>query len=270
MRSFAASWLPLPGSSMRQPDLLAMMLVLALLSGCVSSGQQSNKQRAESNAAEAAQLNLSMAQGYMQRGEYEIALDRLQKAEALAPKSADVQTMLAYLHEQIRRPEKADRYYRRSIELAPENGVVLNNYGGWLCRTGRAAEADIWFQKALDDPFYKTPEAALVNAGRCALFAQRPELAERYFRQVLDLDPKNPSALENLAALSLENNEYLKARAFLQRREGLANIGPEMLDLGYRIETALGNSTAADKYSDRLREQFPDYRTTPRDPGPRP
>lgn len=256
---------------MRQPEAAVMMLAFALLTtGCVSSGQQSSGQRADSNAAEAAQLNLSMAQGYMQRGEYEIALDRLHKAEALAPKSADIQTMLAFLHEQIRRPEKAEKYYKRSVELAPESGLVLNNYGGWLCRTGRAAEADAWFLRALDDPFYKTPEAALVNAGRCALQAQQPASAERYFRQALEIDPNDPSALENLASMNLEQGQYLRARAFLQRRVALPGVGPELLDLGSRIETALGDLAAARRYQDRLREQFPDYRTSPSDRSPRP
>lgn len=243
-----------------------LALGVLLLAACSTSGPKSN----DPALAEAAEVNLGLAQGYIQRGEYEIALDRLRKAESLAPRSAEVQTMLGYLHERIRRPEVAERHYRRSIELAPESGAILNNYGGWLCRVGRPKEADAWFRKALDDPFYRTPEAALANAGRCALQARDMQAAEGHFRRALEFDPDNTMVLESLAMVSLELGRALNARAFLQRREGLPDVGPGLLELGARIERALGDTAAADRYLERLNRDFPEYRPSTPDSQSRP
>lgn len=243
---------------MRQPEALWLAACLAL-AGCASGGGPQARGKASPNA-EAVRLNLGLAQGYMQRGEYQVALERLQKAESLDPRSAEVQTLLGFLYEQIRRPEQAAEHYRRSIELAPEDGIVLNNYGAWLCRSGRTAEADTWFVKALEDPFYRTPAAALANAGMCARQAGEPGKAEQYFRRVLALDPNDAVALENLAGLSLEQGNLLSARAFWQRREALPIQDPALLELGARIEAALGNRDAANRYRERLSQEFPDYR----------
>lgn len=246
---------------MRLPDLpirvILPVLLTAVLTGCASSGGNRSGQRGDS--AEAVRLNIQLAQGYMQRGDDETALDRLQRAERLDPRSAEVQTLLGFLYERIRRPEQAERHYRRSVELAPDTGAVLNNYGSWLCRNGQAADSDRWFQRALDDPFYKTPESALVNAGACAVQAGSPERAETYFRRLLELRPDSAEALESLARLNFDKGNYLSARAFWQRREALPVEDPVLLDLAARIETALGNEQGARRYRQRLAAEHPDF-----------
>jgi type IV pilus assembly protein PilF len=40
--------------------------------------------------------------------------------------------------------------------------------GAFLCRLGRFPDAEKYFLRAVEDPFYKTPAAALANAGVCA------------------------------------------------------------------------------------------------------
>jgi type IV pilus assembly protein PilF len=246
-----------------------VLLVALMLGGCASTASE-NRQTRERNQEESVRLNLSLAQGYMQRGDFKVALDRLHKAEALDPKSADVQTMLGFLNERIGREELAKKHYTRSVELDPDNGIILNNYATWLCRSGRADESDTWFRRALKDPFYKTPEAALSNAGQCALEAGDRARAELYFRQLLEINPASAPALEYLARLSFEQGNLMSARAFWQRREAMPVDDPTLLDLAARIELGLGNAAGARKYQQRLSADFPDFRPPTPTTQPRP
>ena len=60
-----------------------------------------------------------------------------------------------------------------------------------------------------------------------------------------------------LAALNYEQGELLRARAFLQRYDGVAAMSPESLLLGYRIESGLDNPEGARSYQMELMQQFP-------------
>lgn len=223
---------------------------------------RSNLPAAKSDPAQAAETQIALAQGYLQRGDYEIAVKRLERALELDPKSADAHTVLGVVYERIDQSALAGEHYERATRLAPDEGAVLNNYGTWLCRNGRAAEADAWFARALADPFYKSRAGALANAGNCALQAGNLAGAEQYFRKSLELRPDDPVALFQLAGLSYRAGDYLSARAFLQRREAAGPVDAPTLDLGSRIEQVLGDTQAASRYRERLRDEFPDYTAT--------
>lgn len=238
---------------------LAMLLLAGILSACAGTGTQSSRKSSPEDAQRAARIQVQLGQGYMQQGRLEIALDRLENAVRLDPYSVDAHTMLAVLHERIRRPQKAEKFYRKAVSLAPENGEVNNNLGAFLCGSGRYLEARPYFLKALDDPFYASPDAARINAGLCARQNGALEQAEVWFRQVLDSQPDNPTALYEMARLNLDQNQAMRARAFLQRLESIQPDAASTLDLGRNIETRFGNEAAARQYAQRLKDAFPDY-----------
>lgn len=246
---------------------LALVLRVALLAltialvGCESTG--GTRREADSPNAIAAANQVQMGRAYMQRGQLQIALERLTKALELDPRSTDAHTVIAVLYEEIRRPERAETHYRRAVELKPDDGSVNNNYGQFLCRSGRFADADARFAKAIDDPFYQTPIVAYTNGGVCAMKAGDLATAERYLRGALEIDPASPDVLLDLARLQHSRGELLRARAFLQRHEAVTAAGPDALELGIAIETGLGNAGAADRYRMRLRTDFPDHEAAP-------
>ena len=214
----------------------------------------------DSNTPQMASLNeVALAQEYIRDGHYEVALDRLQRAVKLDPLSADAYTMLGLLYEKINRPEQAEANYAKSAKLAPNKGDILNNYGAWLCRSGHPVEADALFRSALNDPFYKTPAVAIGNAATCALKAGKPELAEAYYRQILTVDAANALALQEMATLSYQRADYMRARAFMERLLATGNTSPDMLDLAARIEDKLGDSDGARGYRSRIASEFPQY-----------
>jgi type IV pilus assembly protein PilF len=242
---------------MRWRDALIVALLASSLLGC--AGSSPTRRAVDAEAKDAADLQVRLGRGYMDRGELEIALDRLQQALKLDPNSVDAYTLMAVLHERIKRPEQAETYYRKAVELAPENGEVNNNLGAFLCGKAQYQDAIARFLKALDDPFYKSPASALANAGVCAVKAKDLTGAEDYFRRVLQIEPTHAVALFELARLSYLAHQDMRARAFLQRLEAVNTAGPIMLDLGQRIENRIGDAAAAKRYSERLHTEFPDY-----------
>jgi type IV pilus assembly protein PilF len=249
---------------MRLRDALAPMLLM-LAAGCAGTGE-TPRAGVGAERARLAEQNVALGQQYLEKGMHEIALQRLQEALRHDPRSADAHGLLGVLYERINRPKQAEEHYLRSVRFAPERGAILNNYGTWLCRSGRPAEADEWFARALADPFYRTPVAALANAGACAMLAGRAEQAEGYFRRVLELDPGHLDSLHQLTVLSYAKGDLLRARAFSQRRVAGGSLEPGVLELAARIEDGLGDNAAANRYRARLRTEFPEYRPTSSDP----
>lgn len=244
----------------RTERALVFVLVAAGLAGCAASTPRSSSRKpADGPDQQAAALQVKMGQGYLAQGELETARDKLQRALELDPNSADAHTLMALLQERINRPAVAETHYRRAAELKPDDGSANNNYGTFLCGIGRYAEAQALFDRAVLDPFYRTPELAYANAGFCALKAGDAALAERMLRAALDLDPGNATVLYEMSRLHFERGDLMRARAFLQRFESSANADPQALELGLRIETRLGDRAAAERYRKQLQEQFPDF-----------
>jgi len=232
---------------------------LLLLGACASSPDSPRSGRAASTAdASAAELHIKLGQGYMEQGEYEVALERLTRAIQLDPNSADAHTVIAVLYERIGRRERAETHYRRAVALKPEAGMMNNNYGTFLCHSGRFDESIAYFSKAIDDPFYRTPEAALANAGSCSRKAGRSEQAERFYREALAKAPRDAGVLLELADMKFETGEFMRARAFMQRYIALGSPTAEALGLAVLIERGLGDVASASAYLDTLRRAFPD------------
>jgi type IV pilus assembly protein PilF len=237
--------------------LALVVLTCAVLSGCVTTvdGEVSSAQKA-------AALNTQLGREYMARGQYEVAMEKLKKAVASDNDFAPAHTMLAVLYETIGEIGPAGENYREALRIDPDNGDINNNYGAYLCRIGKGEDADRYFNAAIRDPFYQTPAVAMANAGSCALSRGNLGLADEYLRKSLSYDPDFPDALLSLATLSYEWEDFLRARAFLQRYEAVAPMTAQSLLLGYRIESQMNNPGQARKYRDELIRQFPGAKET--------
>lgn len=232
-----------------------------LLSGCVSSsgqhGGRDSRKTAEDRTAKAVDTHIQLAVGYLQRGQYEVALEKIEVALEINSKSGDAHTVAGTINEQIGRYEEADHHYRLAAKLEPENGGILNNYGQFLCRNEKVAEAEKYFKRAVEDPFYKTPAAALGNACSCLVTVGQVERAEQYCRSAIEQDAQAPEPYYHLAQVFYQLKQYMKARAFLQR---YASVGPntaESLMLCVQIEGELAAEDLASSCRDRLLKGFP-------------
>lgn len=250
---------------MRYRSVLVATLAV-LLGGCVTThsdspgslGKNLPQTSKASQAEDAARIHTELGQRYMANGDLQTALEKLTLALKFDANYAPAHTVTAVLYERINRPAKAELHYRKAVALEPTKGAPNNNLGQFLCATGKYAEGAGYFQKAIDDPFYDTPDVALTNAGVCHLRANDAVAAQNDFRGALARNPRNAVALFQLAnSLYLSNNAF-GARAFLQRLEALGGLNAVALKLGHDIESRLGNQQGASTYAKRLHAQFPD------------
>ena len=84
------------------------------------------------------------------------------------------------------------------------------------------------------------------------------EAAEAYFRQALARKADYGEALLQLSYMKFRTEDYLAARAFLQRFLSTNIPSADVLLLGVRIEERLGDERARTDYSNRILREFPD------------
>lgn len=237
---------------------IALLVLVLCLTACTTSGR---KDEASSNR-KAAETNTALGQGYMQRRQYEVALEKLKRALAYDKTYAPAHTVLAILYETIGELEQAAKEYATAVKYDDSDGDTNNNYGAFLCRTGKGKRGNPYFLKALEDPFYKTPEIAYSNAGNCSLEQGDLDKADTFLRQSLKYNDKLPLTLISMADVSYQMGNYMRARAFLQRYGSVGVWNENSLLLGYRIESKLGDAESAKRYHLELLERFPNSSQT--------
>jgi type IV pilus assembly protein PilF len=246
-------------------DRVLMLGLLLPLAGCVTTHTDSNpigknmpQTSKADQAVEAARIHTELGQRYLASGDLQTALAKLTTALQFDPNYAPAHTVIAVVYERINQLPEAEVHYRKAVALEPGKGDPNNNLGLFLCSTGRYTEANVYFQKAVTDPFYQTPDIALTNEGICQLRNHEVVPAEANFRSALAHNAKNADALFQLAKALYLNNDAFRARAFIQRFDALGAPTAAALKLGYDIETRLGNQDGALTYKTRLQNQFPD------------
>lgn len=233
----------------------ACIVALLLLSSCATSPRGSSS---DSDARTPAEVNTQLGMEYMREGMYEESLEKFKKALAQDPRLPTAHASIAILYERLGKNDLADKHYRRAYDLKPDDPLILNNYGQYLCRSGRLDDADRMFRKALQDPVYRNPAVVLTNAGLCAEKRPDLDLAEKYFRQALEKDPAFPPALRQMVRVTFAREQHLATRAYLQRLQAVAPLTAEFLWIGARAESALGDDNASSSYALLLKNRFPE------------
>ena len=232
--------------------------ILVMLAVLLSAGCSQPEVRKGTDVQKAAEVYVGLGIGYMEEKQYEVALDNFKKALAVDPKLPSAHNGIAILYEKLGELDRADKHYRKAIQLDAKDGRALNNYGTFLCRIGKYQESEQYFERAASNPLYEQPASALKNAGMCALKDNQPDKAEQFFRRSLEVNPTYAPSLLQMAKLTYAADDYLKARAYVQRYLQVAEPTPETLWLAVRTERELGDSNAEASYALLLKSKFPD------------
>ena len=191
----------------------------------------------------AAEFNRALE--HFRAGSYPQALQVLEPLERRRPAVAEIQHLLAIVLDLNRKPEEANRHFRRAVELQPDAAVLRTNFGASLMRLGQAAEAAEQFRKALeleaDNP------TASFNLGTILLQQGRPEQALPRLEKAY---AKQSDVYENayqLAYCRFLLGKYAAADEILQKLAGPAAPRAELRFLQALTDRALGRA-------DRTRE----------------
>jgi type IV pilus assembly protein PilF len=207
---------------------------------------------------QASQDNVALAIKYLQQGNRDVAMQKVQKAIQLDSNNADAYMAEALVYSADSDTDRADDAYHVAIRKAPDDPEIQNDYAVFLCQHGKAKESEKYFLEAAQNPHYSTPDAAYANAGVCATYVPDMAAAEQYFRRAININPNFPEPLYQLALLNYKQKKYLPARAFIERFNNVTpQQRPEALFLAVQIERALGDQQGAADYAKQLIKQFP-------------
>jgi type IV pilus biogenesis/stability protein PilW len=238
---------------------ISTLLLLFGLTACnLFAGNDALKVAEKGN--DVARTNLNLGLTYMKRGEYEKSLEKLNRALEADPDYIPTHNALGLLYQTLGKPDISEQYFKKALSIHADDPHTLNNYGLFLCNNKRYTEAEESFRKAAANPLYETPETAITNAGACAMDNGHADVAEGYFRQALDKNPKIPVALLQMGLITYNQGDYMSARAYLQRYLELARHTAASLWLGIQIEQQLGDKDTLSSYALLLKNNFPDSR----------
>lgn len=244
--------------------LVALVLSL-MLAGCGSNstridsdGDNTGELGAPVKRTSAADVYVELGTAYLGEGNISEAFRNARKAVLVDDDSSNAHNLMGVVHQRLGQRKNAGQHFRRATELDPNNPYALNALGSFVCEDGAYDEAEALFRRALANPLYPTPWVSLHNAGQCAERAGRLDQAESHYRAALRRNPEFAPSLLRMAQLSFDEDNYLSARAYLQRYSQVAQHTAESLWLGLRTEKQLGDRDQVASYTLKLRSNFPD------------
>jgi Flp pilus assembly protein TadD len=120
------------------------------------------------------------------------------RAVEISPLNADARNLLAELLQQQSRAGEAEEQYRSSLDASPNSGA-LNGLGNILWSKGLQTDAIACWRQALElSPF---DSHAHLSLGIAYKAQGRANEAEKEFRSVLLMDPKNERAVKAMQEL---------------------------------------------------------------------
>ena len=254
---------------------LFLVVVAALVAACSSnpqttapapapppSAQLAPPKPPEVSLQERAKLHSEIAAAYYERGQMDIALEEANESLKLDPNNANTYNVYGLVYATMGENAKAEQNFQRALQLAPQDSEIRQNWGWYLCMHDRAQQSIGEFERAVKNPLYRTPEIALVNAGRCSASLGDYAAAEQYFKRALAAAPGNPNAAYGLALIAYRGKRYDEARGWLRPAVLQANPAPAALYLGVCLERQLNDKQAEASFTSQLKNRYPDAAET--------
>lgn len=230
---------------------LALILSLSLV-GCVSVTEGPPKIKSDPIAMSESRIELGL--GYMGQGNMVRARENLELAVKHAPSYYRARLSMAHYYEQVGEVDEARITYQKALRLDSQNGNVLNNYGTFLCKQGEYDQADKYFNRAIDQPYYYLVSASYENAGFCAFKAGNADKAKYYFTRAIDHDPNRMRSVLQLSTIEVNEADYNDARLRLFKFHQRYGYQVPSLKILIELERKAGNSALQEKYQSKLDE----------------
>lgn len=244
--------------------------MLLLLAGCagtpsgqqVASEQAVSQQTSTSDVRQRAKIHTELGSLYLQDGRFGVAQEESRIAIATDPNYAPGYNLKGLVHMYLQENDAAEAEFQRALGLAQNDPEINNNYGWFLCQTGREKQAVSYFMIAIKNPLYTTPAKPLTNLGLCYLKMQDDKLAEDFLSKALRTDSGNMQALYWLSDIYYRKGRYNEARLSIGNLHKVTEPNSQSLWLALLVERKIGDREGEARYTSQLRRKFqgsPEY-----------
>ncbi len=240
---------------MKQVLTLLLLSTALFLSGCATDPEV---EAAKERQIEASGYNADLGLAYMRQGRNSLAIEKLKKALEQDPKNPRAHHYIAQLYSMLDEKHKAETHFRKALALTPDDSMLKNNYGVFLCGEGKYDEASGYFIQVLEDPLYVNKGPVYENLGLCAMDKGDITVAEFNLKKALKWMPDSPKSLLAMGQLSFDTGNYSNARLYLYKYLQNARHNAASLWLGILLERRSGNKNRVASYETLLKGKFPD------------
>lgn len=241
----------------------AVLFVLLLSAGCAVQPPQPEVRPdrdttgGEPDQTARARIHTELAAGYFELGNMSVALEEAQIALRADPGYSPAHNVAGLIYSSLKEDRLAEQSFQGALRLNALDSDANNNYGWFLCQTGRERQSIERFQAALRNPLYPTPARPMHNAGICSLRLGDEAAAEGWFQRSFQADPRNPVAMYNLGEIYLKRRDLDRARFYTQRLTSGFEPTAQVLWLALRVERMAGNRDSEASLATQLRRRFP-------------
>ena len=239
-------------------------VLAAVLTGCKTTTTvggvevSPNAGKTEADPRKRAEVRTELASSYYRDGRLAVALEEAQRAVKLDARYAPAHGLLGLIYMEIGDRAEAEASFNRALRLEPDNSDILNNYGWFLCQSGRERESIEYFQRAANNRLYATPGLAMRNAGVCLLRINDLDGAERALRRALEFDAADSVTKYELARVYLKRGLPDRANFYYGLLDPASRGSAPGLWLGLRIARAHGDLRKERDLAGQLSERYPD------------
>jgi type IV pilus assembly protein PilF len=249
-----------------------LMLAASVLAACVSTRgggtvasegtvpavQAMSQQEPQTDERKRAKAHTDLGALYIQDGRYAVALEEAKIALSADSGYAPAYNLQGLVHMFLGERGPAEEAFGRALSIAPNDPEINNNYGWFLCQTGREADSISRFRMAYRNTLYNTPTKPYTNAGICYLRMKDYKAAEEHLNIALRIDPSNTQARYWLAETYYQTNRLIEARQQVTDLGRMIDPNVEVVWLGARIERKQGDREAELRYTTLMRRKFQD------------
>lgn len=239
--------------------LLAAMSIAVVQAQIYEQLPNDRSTASNSDPRNRAKIHTELGAAYFQAGNPAVALDHLATALNADSSFHQAYSVRGLVYGSLKEYDKAESDFRNALSIAPNDPEVNNNYGWFLCDSGKARQSIVYFLNALKSPLYETPEVAYTNAGSCALKSGDLDGAQHYLLQALKLARDGGlTARLQLAKLFYLRGNFEESSAYINDvLKQMASPTAEALWLAIRLERKLGNRQAEGSFAAQLRGRHP-------------
>jgi type IV pilus assembly protein PilF len=209
-----------------------------------------------------AAIRTELALNYFQRGQLAIALEEIRTALRDDQNSAPAWNVMGLIQMDLRDNAQAEQAFQRALRIAPNDPNSNNNYGWFLCQSGKPQQSISHFLKAVADPLYESPWRSYMNAGLCSMRANDPAGAEGHFLRSFQLEPSNPIVMSQLGLIYLRRNDVPRAQFYADRLNQDVEASPDGVWLGLLLARRKGDMLSEQSFATQLRRRFPESEAT--------